>query len=50
MWEAYKGAIGGLECVWDAYRGSTGFVGSFEVDVDGVWEAYKAAIGGLGDV
>ena len=50
MWEAYKGAIGGLECVWEAYRGSTGCVGSFEVDVDGVWEAYKAAIGGLGDV
>ena len=19
MWEAYKGAIGGLECVWEAY-------------------------------
>ena len=50
MWEAYKGAIGGLECVWEAYKGSTGFVGSFEVDVDGVWEAYKAAIGGLEDV
>ena len=25
MWEAYKGAIGGLECVWDAYKGSTGW-------------------------